>query len=104
MDDDRGVRDVMVEMLMHLGYHVRFAGDGLEAIEQYQEAASAGVPFDVVIADLTIPDGMGGKELIKELQKHRPGGQGSHFKRLFQRFGASRLQGTRLSGMRGKTL
>jgi CheY-like chemotaxis protein len=72
MDDDRGVRDVMVEMLMHLGYHVRFAGDGLEAIEQYQEAASAGLPFDVVIADLTVPDGMGGKELIKELQNIDP--------------------------------
>jgi PAS domain S-box-containing protein len=72
MDDDRGVRDVMVEMLMHLGYHVRFAGDGLEAIEQYQEAASAGLPFDVVIADLTVPDGMGGKELIKELKSIDP--------------------------------
>jgi PAS domain S-box-containing protein len=72
MDDDRGVRDVMVEILVHLGYHVRFAGDGLEAIEQYQEAASAGRPFDVVIADLTVPDGMGGKELIKELQSIDP--------------------------------
>jgi len=72
MDDDRGVRDVMVEMLRHLGYHVRFTGDGLEAIEQYQEAASAGRPFDVVIADLTVPHGMGGKELIKELQSIDP--------------------------------
>ncbi len=72
MDDDRGVRDVMVEILVHLGYHVRFAGDGLEAIEQYKEAASAGRPFDVVIADLTVPDGMGGKELIKELQSIDP--------------------------------
>jgi|GEM_PF-493385 len=72
MDDDRGVRDVMVEMLMHLGYQVRFAGDGLEAIEQYQEAARDGQPFDVVIADLTVPDGMGGKELIKELQSIDP--------------------------------
>jgi PAS domain S-box-containing protein len=73
MDDDRGVRDVMVEMLTHLGYHVRFAGDGLEAIEQYQEATREGRPFDVVIADLTVPDGMGGKELIRELQRIDPG-------------------------------
>ncbi len=61
MDDDPGVRDVMVEMLLHLGYHVGFAGDGLEAIEKYQEAARNGRPFDVVIADLTVPEGMGEK-------------------------------------------
>ena len=72
MDDDPGVRDVMVEMLLHLGYHVGFAGDGLEAIEKYQEAARNGRPFDVVIADLTVPEGMGGKELIKELQTIDP--------------------------------
>ena len=30
------------------------------------------LPFDVVIADLTVPDGMGGKELIKELQSIDP--------------------------------
>ena len=72
MDDDRGVRDVMVEILMHLGYQVHFAGDGLEAIEQYREAASAGRPFDVVIADLTVPDGMGGKELVERLRTIDP--------------------------------
>jgi PAS domain S-box-containing protein len=72
MDDDPGVRDVMVEMLLQLGYHVGFAGDGLEAIEKYQEAARSGRPFDAVIADLTVPGGMGGKELIKELQTIDP--------------------------------
>ncbi len=72
MDDDRGVRDVMVEMLLHFGYQVGFASNGLEAIEQYQEAARDGRPYDAVIADLTVPDGMGGKELIKELQTIDP--------------------------------
>ncbi len=61
MDDDRGVCDVMVEILVHLGYHVTFAGEGLEAIEHYKEALRTGRPFDVVIADLTVPSGMGGK-------------------------------------------
>ena len=72
MDDDRGVRDVVVEMLLHLGYRVGFAGDGQDAIEQYQKAAAGGAPYDAVIADLTVPDGMGGKELLKELQAIDP--------------------------------
>ena len=67
MDDDDGVRDVIVEILAHLGYEVLFARDGLEAIQHYEEAATSGRPFDVVIADLTVRDGMGGKELIKQL-------------------------------------
>ncbi|OPY69524.1 MAG: Blue-light-activated protein [Syntrophorhabdaceae bacterium PtaU1.Bin034] len=72
MDDDEGVRDVIVEILIHLGYDVQFARDGLEAIEQYRAASKSGRPFDVVIADLTVPEGMGGKELIKQLHKIDP--------------------------------
>jgi len=72
MDDDEGVREVMVEILLHLGYEVRFAKDGLEAIRQYEEAAQKGKPFDVVIADLTVRDGMGGKELIEQLHGMDP--------------------------------
>jgi len=67
MDDDDGVRDVIVEILAHLGYEVFFARDGLEAIQHYEEAVKSGRPFDVVIADLTVRDGMGGKELIEQL-------------------------------------
>jgi DNA-binding NarL/FixJ family response regulator len=33
----------------------------------YRQAREAGEPFDVVIMDLTIPGGMGGKEAIKSL-------------------------------------
>ena len=67
MDDDDGVRDVIVEILAHLGYEVFFARDGLEAIQHYEEAVKGGRPFNVVIADLTVRDGMGGKELIEQL-------------------------------------
>jgi len=72
MDDDRGVREVMVEMLLQLGYEVQFAREGIEAIERYREAARRGRPFDVVIADLTVNEGMGGKELIKKLHTIDP--------------------------------
>jgi PAS domain S-box-containing protein len=72
MDDDESVRDVIVEILNHLGYDVQFAKDGKQAIEQYTEAAKRGEPFDVVVADLTIPDGMGGKELVRQLHEIDP--------------------------------
>ena len=73
MDDDDGVRDVIVEILVHLGYEVRYAKDGAEAIRLYTEAAKEAKPFDVVIADLTVQDGMGGQELVERLHRLDPG-------------------------------
>lgn len=67
MDDEKLVRDVSGEMLKALGYEVELASDGKEAIELYQRASEAGRPFDVVIMDLTIPGGTGGKEAIQKL-------------------------------------
>ncbi|HBU05096.1 MAG TPA: hypothetical protein DEA95_00420 [Nitrospiraceae bacterium] len=67
MDDDDMVRDVAGAILRSLGYKVEFAKDGTEAIELYQKAIISGESFDVVIMDLTIPGGMGGKDAIKKL-------------------------------------
>jgi len=64
MDDEAIVRDVTGRILKHLGYDVEFAGDGSEAIELYRKAKESGKPFDLVIMDLTVPGGMGGKEAI----------------------------------------
>jgi PAS domain S-box-containing protein len=73
MDDDDGVRDVIVEILIHLGYDVTYAKDGEEAISHYTRAAEEGKGFDVVIADLTVQDGMGGLELVEQLHRLDPG-------------------------------
>jgi PAS domain S-box-containing protein len=73
MDDDEGVRDVIVEILRHLGYEVEYAKDGEEAIRLYKDAGEAGAPFDVLIADLTVRDGMGGRELVEHLRLTDPG-------------------------------
>lgn len=73
MDDEELVRDVAGEMLKKLGYTFEFARDGAEAIEAYESAKESGQPFDVVIMDLTIPGGMGGKEAIQRLLEINPG-------------------------------
>ena len=72
MDDDESIRQSIGKMLRRLGYEPAFAEDGDEALELYEEARERDCPFAAVIADLTIPGGMGGKELIVELQQLDP--------------------------------
>ena len=67
MDDDQTVREIAATMLAFIGCSVEEAGDGKEAIAFYIKAQQDGVPFDIVIMDLTIPGGMGGKEAIAAL-------------------------------------
>jgi PAS domain S-box-containing protein len=67
MDDEEDVRETISAVLNHYGYIVETACHGIETIERYKKAKAEGKPFDVVILDLTIKGGMGGKEAIKEL-------------------------------------
>ena len=59
--------------MKRLGYEVALAKDGTEGIELYKKLTEENRPFDVVIVDLTIPGGMGGRQAIKELLKADPG-------------------------------
>jgi PAS domain S-box-containing protein len=72
MDDEEMVRLVTGEILGALGYEAEFACDGGEAIERYRNAKERGQPFDVVIMDLTIAGGMGGKDAIRKLLEYDP--------------------------------
>jgi CheY-like chemotaxis protein len=72
MDDDEVVREIVGEMLHHIGCEADFATDGAEAIELYKRARESDVPFDAVILDLTVPGGMGGKEAMKILLQIDP--------------------------------
>ena len=72
MDDEQIILDVTLEVLKFLGYGVMFARDGAAAIELYKNEKAAGVPFDLVILDLSVPDGMGGKEAIGLLKAFDP--------------------------------
>ncbi len=60
MDDEAMVRSVVKEMLKSRGHRVRTASDGNEALLKYKIEKQKGSPFDVVILDLTIPEGMDG--------------------------------------------
>ncbi len=72
MEDDKSVRQTAYEMLTFLGYDVEVAADGAEAVRLYEEAFQSGRAFDVVISDLTVRGGMGGKMAVAELIKIDP--------------------------------
>jgi CheY-like chemotaxis protein len=67
MDDEDAVLQVVETMLNHLGYHVELAVNGEEALAKYRNAQQLRRPFDVVIMDLLVPGGMGGKEAVRKL-------------------------------------
>ena len=73
MDDEQIILDMTREILKFLDYDVIFAREGREAIDLYKKEMAAGVPFDVVILDLSVPSGLGGKETLAELRKIDPG-------------------------------
>ncbi len=67
MDDDDLIIDLAGELLSSLGYEVTLAKNGGEAVTIYRNAKRQGRPFDLVILDLTVPGGMGGKQTLSEL-------------------------------------
>ena len=72
MDDEEIVRKFLDAELTDAGYEVELTVDGAEAIKQYTKAKGSGQPFDAVILDLTVPGGIGGKEVIKKLLEIDP--------------------------------
>lgn len=72
MDDEEIVRDVVADMLKHLGYEVEVARDGVDMLIRYMEARNSGKTFDAVIMDLTVPGGMGGKDAVRKLLEVDP--------------------------------
>ncbi|MDP1579554.1 MAG: ABC transporter substrate-binding protein [Candidatus Didemnitutus sp.] len=67
MDDEAPIRDMAELYLQRLGGEFVGAADGREALRIYEEARTAGRPFDVVVMDLTVPGGMGGREAMAKL-------------------------------------
>jgi PAS domain S-box-containing protein len=67
VDDEEAIRTLVDFTLSRLGYEVMQAATALEGVNLYRQKLDAGERFDVVILDLTLPGGMGGKEALKKL-------------------------------------
>ncbi len=72
MEDEKMLRDSGRKILQQLGYEVETARNGREAVEMYKAAMAASDAFDLVLLDLTVKGGPGGKAAIKELLKVNP--------------------------------
>ncbi|MEI6046822.1 MAG: PAS domain-containing protein, partial [Chloroflexota bacterium] len=72
MDDDALLRDMIRRLARLLGYEVALAKEGQEAVELYRIALQTGQPFNIVLLDLTIPGGLGGKQTIAKLLELDP--------------------------------
>jgi PAS domain S-box-containing protein len=69
VEDSEIVRKVAVSMLRGLGYQVREAEDGPNALAILKEPGQ----IDLLFTDLIMPNGMDGEELLRRARELRPG-------------------------------
>lgn len=72
MDDEPAICEITGILLKKLGYDPTIAVTGEEALVKYTKAREEGHPFDVIILDLTIPGGLGGREVISVIRESDP--------------------------------
>jgi CheY-like chemotaxis protein len=73
MDDEAPIRAMAVLFMERIGYDCDVAVDGSEAVRKYEEAMAAGRKYEVVLMDLTVPGGIGGREAMERLLRIDPG-------------------------------
>jgi len=73
MDDEEPIVQMAGTLLQRLGFEVEVTHDGTEVVQKFEAAHAAGRPFDLVVMDLTVPGGMGGREAIDQLRRIDPG-------------------------------
>ncbi len=72
LEDDSAVIKTTTLMLEHLGHHVTTVQDGAEVLDLYSRSPDAGESFDLLLLDLTIRGGMGGRETLEKLKQVDP--------------------------------
>jgi CheY-like chemotaxis protein len=76
MDDEDLVRAVAGKMLEFLGYQSVLAREGEEALALYESHRAAGRPFDAVILDWMVPNGLDGFKTMERLRALDPEAKG----------------------------
>lgn len=72
MDDERFVREFVIALLEQLGYEAVATKDGDELVEEFRASVRIKKPYNAVITDLLVPDGMGGESIPEKLRKFDP--------------------------------
>ncbi len=69
IDDEEFIRVMVSTMLASYGYETICVNNGKEALERIAQERTAGKTIDAILCDLTIPGGIGGKELVSVIRK-----------------------------------
>jgi PAS domain S-box-containing protein len=69
VDDDQEVREAVSRQLTSLGYNAIVAADGLEALD----VLASDSDIDLLLTDVVMPGGMGGREVAEAGRRTRPG-------------------------------
>jgi two-component system cell cycle sensor histidine kinase/response regulator CckA len=69
LEDEEEVRELLAEVLRERGYEVETFEEGDSAFQAYKSAYEEGRPFEVLLLDLTVPQGKGGVYLIERLKE-----------------------------------
>ena len=72
MDDEEVIRKILGDILRRFGYTVTCVHEGRAAIAFYNEETGAGRPLAGLFLDLTVPIGMGGRDIIREIRRSDP--------------------------------
>jgi CheY-like chemotaxis protein len=72
MDDEEPIRQMAAFLLRRFGFEVVCVADGAEAVRRYAEARRDGQPFNLVMVDLTVPGGMGGRQAVADMRAIDP--------------------------------
>jgi PAS domain S-box-containing protein len=72
MDDEEILWTLIEQMLKRIGCKADFAANADDAMALFRQALQRGVPYDAVLLDLTIPDGIGGKEVVQKMRAIDP--------------------------------
>jgi CheY-like chemotaxis protein len=73
LEDEPLIRQLVFSHLSSRGFVVETTTDGAHTVLRYREELEKGEPFDLVILDLSIPSGQGGRETMEQLRVLHPG-------------------------------
>ncbi len=73
LDDQAAIAEVAQRMLMRSGYAVDVCLDGADVCDLYARAREQGRRYDLLVLDLNVPGGMGGREALAHLRTLDPG-------------------------------
>ncbi len=69
MDDEASIQKIVTEVLARAGIATTTVSDGAAAVKEFERAAASGSRFDLLILDLTVPGGMGGREVMEHIRR-----------------------------------